>query len=143
MEDIVFAEPRYRFVAMILDLLLIEGLSEAVAFVASFLMKGAAPEAELLSELGIGLAVFLSYQTYFLARWGGSPGKLLFKIRVVDSRTLSPVTWRRALVRALAWIPAYLPFCMGLAVAVVHPERRGLHDLIAGTACLRRKRKKA
>lgn len=145
MHPVVFAEPRYRFVAMVLDLLVVELISDGVSWIAfdgvgRLLKLEPSAAASLVGELGIAFVTFVAYQVVTTVRWGATPGKRVFKIRVVDSRHLKPVGWGRALFRAVAWIPSYLPFCMGLALALLHPERRGVPDLIAGTACLRDRR---
>ena len=72
------------------------------------------------------------YVVLFHWLWGQTMGKIVVGARVVtlDGGALS---LSRALGRALAWGVAVLPLGLGLALAALRRDRRGLHDLIAGT----------
>jgi uncharacterized RDD family membrane protein YckC len=63
---------------------------------------------------------------------GRTVGKRLLGARVVDEQG-APIGYVRALGRYLATVLALLPFGLGLALAVLRRDRRGLHDLLAGT----------
>jgi uncharacterized RDD family membrane protein YckC len=74
----------------------------------------------------------LLYSVLFHWLWGQTMGKMLVGARVVtlEGRALS---FGRALGRTVAWVLAALPVGAGLAVAALRRDRRGLHDLLAGT----------
>ena len=63
---------------------------------------------------------------------GRTVGKRLLGARVVDEQG-APIGYVRALGRCLATVLALLPLGLGLALAVLRRDRRGLHDLLAGT----------
>jgi uncharacterized RDD family membrane protein YckC len=63
---------------------------------------------------------------------GQTLGKALLGVRVVDQRG-RPIGYIQALARLLATVLATLPFGLGLAVALFRADRRGAHDLLAGT----------
>ena len=67
---------------------------------------------------------------------GQTLGKRLLGARVVDESG-EPIGYLRALGRCLATIVAALPFGLGLAAAWLRRDRRGLHDLLAGTRVIR------
>jgi uncharacterized RDD family membrane protein YckC len=67
---------------------------------------------------------------------GQTVGKRLLGIRVVD-RDGRPIGYYRALGRLLATVAAALPLALGLALAGLRADRRGLHDLLAGTRVVR------
>ena len=71
---------------------------------------------------------------------GGSPGKLAKGLQVVDPDGQMPHYWR-CVVRALTlWVPFVVWWPLPLVVvgwALTNRERRGLHDLAAGTTVVR------
>ena len=83
--------------------------------------------ANLISDFVLAL-----YFTGFHAAHGKTPAKALLRLRVVDQsgRKPGPV---KAFLRALALIISMSLFFLPLAYAFFNPQRRTLHDLIAGT----------
>jgi uncharacterized RDD family membrane protein YckC len=65
---------------------------------------------------------------------GATPGKKWMKIRVVRAADGSPITLRQSTVRFFAYALSYLTLGCGFLMAAFNPEKRALHDLIAGTA---------
>lgn len=76
------------------------------------------------------------YYGFGVARYQTTWGKALFRMKVVRSGTLERITLRRAIGRHLATLLSLLPFGSGYLMAIFHPEKRTLHDLIAGTAVI-------
>jgi uncharacterized RDD family membrane protein YckC len=115
------------------------------------------PAGSLASAIGLGLGtrvafvtvVAVAYDTVSVAVFGRTLGKRLFQTAVVDLAQ-APVTWSGALTRAVVLlVPLYLPAAVGggvgesatVVVLIVHflvvaqrrDDRRGIHDLAAGT----------
>lgn len=67
---------------------------------------------------------------------GQTLGKRLLGARVLDESG-APIGYMRALGRCVATIVAALPFGIGLVIAGLRRDRRGLHDLLAGTRVVR------
>lgn len=86
----------------------------------------------LLPAIIANLCLCFAYVYFHLVFLGRTPGKLLVGLRVIDSkgRRIGPI---RAFIRTLAYIPSGLCFGMGFLWAAFDVERRGVHDLIAGT----------
>ncbi len=99
------------------DLLLLEGLN----FVAYLLVAGV-----------------VSAEWAF--RWGSSPGKWVMRLWIVDARSSSPLTRPQAWGRTLAYFPSYLLVGVGFLMALFHPRRQALHDLLSRTLCVQRAR---
>jgi uncharacterized RDD family membrane protein YckC len=80
---------------------------------------------------GIYTGVTLAYLVVFHGCWGATPGKRLMGLTVV---TLDggPLGYLGALRRGLAGILSVLTFGLGYLL-ILTPQRRALHDLIAGT----------
>ncbi len=76
------------------------------------------------------------YFTLSTAHWGTTLGKRLFRIYVVSSATQEPVSLRQSWLRCVGYLASYLTLGVGFVVAAFQPEKRALHDWIAGTACV-------
>lgn len=67
-----------------------------------------------------------------LSRWQGSPGKRALRLVVVDLEGAAP-TPARAATRHLAAALSWLTLNLGHALAALPPQKRALHDYVAGT----------
>ncbi len=75
----------------------------------------------------------LIIQSYFLYQWGGTPGKLLLGLRVVNVASSSPLYFLQALIRIMT---DQLSLIFGLAprcFAFVRFDRRHVSDWVAET----------
>lgn len=84
----------------------------------------------------IGFAVRLVYETWFVGRFGATPGKMVCHLKVVrpDGRSL---TYRRALGRCLAKELDNFTLTIGYIIAAFDDEKRALHDRICDTRVVR------
>lgn len=70
------------------------------------------------------------------SRWRGSPGKHALQLGVVDAADGGmPAAWR-TLLRHMACTLSWVTFNLGHALAALPPQKRALHDYIAGTRVL-------
>ncbi len=83
-----------------------------------------------------GLVVPAAYVVLMHGTSGRTLGKMLVGARVVDVSG-EPIGYPRALARYLAWFLSALPLLLGFVLAAARPDRRALHDLIAGTRVVR------
>lgn len=70
-------------------------------------------------------------------RWQATPGKMLMDCRVVDARTLQPLSLRQAVIRALGYILSALPLYLGFVWAAFDKRKQALHDKLAGSLVIR------
>ena len=110
-----------------------------------------------LSVLGV------AYSVYFHGRYGATPGKSVLKLRVVSASKEEKIGFPVAFLRESPWVvmaglsvfedhwgPAHMPSLVSVVstltgvwmladwlVALVHPKRRALHDLIGGTVVIK------
>jgi uncharacterized RDD family membrane protein YckC len=71
------------------------------------------------------------YEVAFETGQGATPGKQAFNLRVVTTE-MGPVSTGRSIVRYLAhFLSAF--FLIGYIMAAFTPQKRALHDYIAGT----------
>ncbi len=85
----------------------------------------------------MGMAfVSLPYYIGFHWRFGWTPGKRIFRIRVIRERDDGPLTLGRSAGRYFAQFFSALPFGAGYLMAVFSSKRQALHDRIAGTVSI-------
>src|SRR3984893_8067688 len=87
----------------------------------------------------VSLIVGFAYEVYFVGRFGGTPGKLLLRMRIVRS-DFSRLTYRRAAIRFFAKMLSDLTMYIGYLMVGIDPQRRALHDYIADTRVIERDR---
>jgi uncharacterized RDD family membrane protein YckC len=89
-----------------------------------------------LLSLGLGLALAL----VGWGRYGTTPGKYVLRLAVctLDGRPGEGIGPTKALIRWLGYLVSSVVLGLGFLLVAFHPEKRGLHDLIAGTRVVRR-----
>ncbi len=88
----------------------------------------------------VWVAAYVAYQCLGNLA-GGTPGKRLMGIYVVTRGDGEKPNIVRALLRAVGHLVSTPFFNFGFALALVHPESRALHDLLAGTVVVEPRRK--
>lgn len=82
-------------------------------------------------------AIPAAYDTWFVGKYGATPGKMACKIKVVVADG-TPVTYSRALGRHFAkWLSSII-MGIGFIMAAFDDERRTLHDRICETRVVRK-----
>jgi uncharacterized RDD family membrane protein YckC len=128
-----------RFVASLLDLAIwnvsLYPLEQALT--AWF---GLSPLGQQLLGFGLEMVCLYVYYVEIPLRWGTTPGKRLFGIYVVDRATGALFSRKQALKRFLGYLPSYGLIGCGFLMVLFHPQKIALHDWIAGTVAIRRKK---
>lgn len=96
---------------------------------------GPPPEMSLLIQAVIQLGsiiVTVAYNTFFLGKYGATPGKMAVGVRVVTAEG-EPITYMRAFGRAWADQLSSLICSIGYIIAAFDSEKRALHDHICST----------
>ena len=87
---------------------------------------------ELLFEL-----LVLVITVVFWKRWrGATPGKKFFHIKIVDAKTHKDITNTQAITRTFGYIASTFSFLIGFIMVAFREDKRGLHDLLAGTVVI-------
>ena len=148
--DLYYAGPGIMGAAFVLDWL-VRGVLALPFVYDQFGDDGSlgSPKDPLL-YFGVFGAIFVLF-AIMTAYLGGSPGKLILKLRVTtDDGTTTPPGLRRALLRMTPSLVPALP-AVGGVITVVLPianaasimfddERRSLHDLVGGTRVVYKER---
>jgi uncharacterized RDD family membrane protein YckC len=129
---------RRRGIALAIDLVIVIALW-AIGTQLAVSLARRTPRLDLVAQaLGRSwqLVVPAAYFVLGHGTAGQTLGKRLLGVRVIDEGG-EPIGYLRALGRCLATAVAALPLGLGLAAAWLRRDRRGLHDLLAGTRVIR------
>ena len=139
--DVTAAMPagiQRRFVALVVDLFVVLILWK-IGDQLSVGFARRAPRLDLVAQAFCWtwrLVVPLAYFVLCHGTAGQTLGKRLLGARVLDESG-APIGYLWALGRSLATIVATVPFGIGFVMAGFRRDRRGLHDLLAGTRVVR------
>lgn len=86
--------------------------------------------------LPLGIVLALVYFSFFHAAWGQTVGKMVFRIRVVQTGG-QPLTFPLALLRTFAYLVSALPAFLGFLWTGFAPGKRAWHDWLSGTIVVR------
>jgi len=93
--------------------------------------------------LGIWIAMWWCYFAVGWGLMGGTPGKLMMGLRVVDHRFRYPIGLSRSLLRLVAYTVSSVTLGVGHWLIVFRKDGCALHDLLAGTRVVRRNKSEA
>jgi uncharacterized RDD family membrane protein YckC len=91
------------------------------------------PFMEQIASVVIYVALAAVYFILGTFRYGTTLGKRPFKVYVVRASDGGPITRGQSALRFVGYAASYLTFGCGFLMAAFHPQKRALHDLIAGT----------
>jgi len=87
---------------------------------------------ELLFEFSVLIVTLI-----FWKKWqGATPGKRFFHVKIVDAQTLKEIDNKQAVTRSFGYIVSTLVLLIGFFMVAFREDKRGLHDLLAGTAVI-------
>lgn len=127
-----------RGAALVIDLIIV-AILWAVGMQIALGLARLAPRLDLVAQAFARtwqLVVPVAYFVLSHGTAGQTMGKHLLGARVIDEGG-APIGYLRALGRCVATVVAAIPFGIGLAVAGLRRDRRGLHDFLAGTRVVR------
>ncbi|MBU8923069.1 MAG: RDD family protein, partial [Bacteroidales bacterium] len=71
------------------------------------------------------------------AKFGATPGKMLFKVKIVDAHTLQPASTVKLIGRYLGYFISMIPLCLGIFWVAWDKKKQGFHDKIAQTLVIK------
>lgn len=129
----VYAPFGIRLAALLIDLMILSVANALLILIYLFLFQ--IPQEMLQNSLLInipGLVLDACYQVYFLSQFGGTPGKMLLGLKVVTPEG-DGLTVLHAFGRYIAFWLSALTLGIGFLIVLFDPQRRALHDHLAGT----------
>jgi uncharacterized RDD family membrane protein YckC len=103
--------------------------------------RGAPPDmgkfaAYMALTMAVNFGIYFAYQACFLHWRGQTPGKMALKIKVVTPDG-GPLSWGKSIGRPAAEMLSGCVLLIGYLMAFWDPERRTLHDRLAGTRVIK------
>lgn len=118
-----------RFVARLLDGVIMGGTNFAIGLLFAALFRNSALAG--ISVL-LGLLIGFTYEVWFVARFGATPGKMIFRLKIVTPDG-GPISTGRAIARYFGyWLDA-ITLAIGYVIAAFDDQKRALHDHICAT----------
>ena len=129
-----------RFGAKILDNIILYVIQTAINFAFVGSIGPGTNQQAAMTAMGLMMAVnfgiAFAYQIIFLHWKGQTPGKMALKIKVVTPEG-EPLSWGKAIGRPFAEILSGCLLAIGYLMAIWDPEKRTLHDRLAGTRVIK------
>nr|WP_321268419.1 RDD family protein [uncultured Sulfurimonas sp.] len=91
------------------------------------------PQTSLKWELLFEVAVLVVTMIFWKKWRGATPGKKFLNIKIVDAKTLKDIDNTQAITRSIGYIASTLSLLIGFIMVAFRNDKRGLHDLLAGT----------
>lgn len=88
-------------------------------------------------EILIQVLVPFSLIMFLWNRYASTPGKMIFKAKILDADTLEPVPPGRLFLRYIGYIVSTLPLMLGFLWVAFDKKKQGFHDKIARTVVVR------
>ena len=123
-----------RFVAKMIDgflVAVVQGIFQLPAMITYANPDEATQTLSLLGSIA-SFAVPAAYATWFIGRFGATPGKMTFGLKVVRADGTS-VSYGRAFARYVSEIRSGLILLIGYIMAAFDAEKRTLHDHLCDT----------
>ena len=136
--SLVYAGLGARWIAKVTDNIILRVVAWGLKWglgVPILTVGGQPGQHNLVSKLVLSallVVLYAAYTTFFLGRFGATPGKMAMGIRVVRANG-EKLTYGRALARAFAEVLSALTLCIGYLMAFFDWEKRTLHDRICDT----------
>jgi uncharacterized RDD family membrane protein YckC len=83
----------------------------------------------------MGVVAYGLISSYLSYKFGQTPGYKAYTMKVVDAKTLEPITFVQAILRFISFLFS-ATFLLGLFVGFYRQDRRSLHDLLAQTSVI-------
>lgn len=153
-ENVEYASFTYRMLASVIDTILSAILlTPIIRFIGNIfdltkldsipLQIYSMSQQELMTLMRQGLPGFLLEMSIvsvivicFWVKWGGTPGKSLLKMKIVDAKTYEKPGVTQSIIRYLGYFVSFLPFLLGFVWIYYDKRKQGFHDKLARTVVI-------
>lgn len=73
------------------------------------------------------------------AKYASTPGKMIFRAKILDAKTFEPVSTPRLILRYIGYFVSVLTLFIGFIWVGIDSRKQGFHDKIAGTVVVKPK----
>jgi len=126
----IYARYSYRVKAFITDMFMIYA---PILYIIAYVIMGGKDDFQS-SELAplIGVTLYGLIYAVLLSKYGQTPGKKAYEVKVVDDKTGKYIGFFRAAFRFIAFLFTAATL-LGLILPFYRKDKKALHDLICGT----------
>ncbi|PIP17178.1 MAG: hypothetical protein COX44_01310 [Candidatus Portnoybacteria bacterium CG23_combo_of_CG06-09_8_20_14_all_37_13] len=136
--EIVYGGFWIRVGAFVIDYALIL----IAAFILGIIYPSFFASLSFLNDEVLGFIMIIVYHVFFLSIFSSTPGKMLYKLMVIDEKTGAKVSFGKALARSSSYVLSSFVFGLGfLFIGFDKEKHRGWHDRIAKTLVIRKQKK--
>ena len=126
-----------RFLAKFVDGVVLQVAGLALRFLMSLMLDPTKQPVPFFTVNWIvGVIIGASYTTYFVGKFGATPGKMACRLRIIMADG-GKLTYLRALGRHFAEILSTITLMIGYIMAAFDEEKRSLHDRVCDTRVIR------
>jgi uncharacterized RDD family membrane protein YckC len=128
-----------RGLALLIDTIIVGVVGTIIEIAVGAMLAAGGETALIMAQIistVLAFALGLSYVTWFLGRFGATPGKMVLGLRVVTPEG-GKISYWRAFGRYWAEILSGLLCAIGYIMAAFDDEKRALHDRICTTRVVR------
>jgi uncharacterized RDD family membrane protein YckC len=128
-----------RLVAAAIDVMILAGIDALIVYFTMQICGLSMADIGVLPKAPLAFFLLIQNAAYLVAFTAGGQtlGKMALGIKVVAADDLQPPDVARALRRSVWWLLLAVPAGLGFVSALLTPDRRGLHDRLAGTRVVR------
>ena len=126
----LYAPYSYRVKAFITDLFMI--YAPILYIIAYVVLSGKEDFQESQLAPFIGVTLYALIYSTLVAKFGQTPGKKAYEIKIVDDKNGSNISFLRALLRFIAFLFTATTL-LGLFIPFYRRDKKALHDLICNT----------
>ena len=127
-----------RFLATIIDSLLLYGIVFSIIYL---VVSNGILDINTNTYLGFHLSLEWIVPAIIVillwAKFGATPGKMLFKAKIVDANTLKPASTMKLTGRYFAYFISMMPLFLGIIWVAWDKKKQGFHDKIAQTLVIK------
>jgi uncharacterized RDD family membrane protein YckC len=128
-----------RFGAKFIDNILLQIVNYALIIpIIGFggLKDSTATGVALVIQMLVSFAIQIGYITFFLGKYGATPGKMACKLKVVNPDG-TPISYGKAFGRFWGEILSGITLSIGYLIVIWDEEKRALHDRVCNTRVIR------
>jgi uncharacterized RDD family membrane protein YckC len=125
-----------RFGAKLVDGIILWIVNFTLGLAMASAMGKSNPMLAAMMNLTIGTLMGITYVTFFVGKFGATPGKMLAKLRIVNPDG-TPVSYGKAFGRYFGELVSSFTLCIGYLMVAWDDQKRALHDRICNTRVIR------
>lgn len=135
-ENFVYAGFLDRFLATLMDCIILLVPIAIMQIIASAIIKNQTFISFIFEFILPLIATIL-----FWTEKGGTPGKLIMNMYIVDEKNGEKMNIGQSFIRYIAYIPSMIIGCLGFIWIAFDDKKQGWHDKIAGTVVIKKRTK--